>query len=172
MHGMAKNKLEFSNSNSNWPSIFEKEKERLDKQFGSKSFKIEHIGSTAVQGLLAKPIIDIAIVFITPNDLWYIAKDVTKLGYDFRGPHDDEDHWYGVYNAEEKRLFNLHLFLQGAETLMNRLKFRDVLRNNDDLRDEYAKKKIEWANQTNWDKRKYSLSKDEFIQMVLEDGVM
>ena len=99
MHGLTIGRLEFFDYDPDWPTVFESEANRLKAALGTTISEIHHIGSTAVLGLLAKPIIDIAIVFNSRDVLDTIASILTDLGYEYRGPHDDPDHWYAVFNS-------------------------------------------------------------------------
>ena len=128
MHGIEHGKLILADYDPRWSILFEQEQTRLTKLIGDPKVEIEHIGSTSVPGLLAKPIIDIAILFEDEPALWYIATKVVALGYHFRGPHEQQSHWYAVYNKGPKRLFHLHIFQKDSAACRKHLMFRDKLR--------------------------------------------
>ena len=65
----------------NWNNIFASEKESLIKAMGDNALKIEHIGSTSVKGLAAKPIIDILVEVNSLDDLKLSTKEIRALGY-------------------------------------------------------------------------------------------
>lgn len=168
MHGIENGKLVLAEYDPQWPQLFEREKERLQHSLQNPTLTIEHIGSTSVPGLLAKPVIDIAILFGNEQELWHIATQVIGIGYEFRGPHVHPSHWYAVYNEGLKRLYHLHIFQQDSEACRMHLRFRDRLRADPEAAAAYAAAKREWAERANWNKRLYSLSKDDFVRGILE----
>lgn len=169
MHGLKRGVLSFSEYDPNWPDIFAAEETRISEACAGHTYVIEHMGSTAIPGLLAKPIIDLSIAFKTAEELWYLVRGMTAIGYEFRGPHDHVNHWYCVYGEDDNRLFHAHLFLQDSAAHQAHILFRDALLSNEQYVADYAKKKLEWAEQTNWNRLAYSLSKTEFIRSVIDE---
>jgi GrpB-like predicted nucleotidyltransferase (UPF0157 family) len=154
--------------NPNWSKQFENEKGKLKEILSDKVISIEHIGSTSVEGLGAKPILDIAIGI---NDLEIVnefIEPLKQLGYEF------------VYHKEfpERRFFrkekwragthHLHFYQFEGEHWNNQILFRNYLRNNPDVLIEYNQLKIDLARNYRFDREAYTENKAPFIQKVLQ----
>ena len=126
-------------SDSTWPHQYEKEAQRILTALGDRALRIEHVGSTSVPGLLAKPIIDIALVVAESSNEPDYAAALETAGYRL---HLREPGWY------EHRLFkgadrgvNLHVFSSGCLEVERMVRFGDWLRTCSDDRDLYARTK-------------------------------
>ncbi|EQD76402.1 protein belonging to Uncharacterized protein family UPF0157, partial [mine drainage metagenome] len=111
-----------------WPEQFAREAERIRTALGERAIRIEHVGSTSVPGLAAKPIIDILLVVANSADEPSYVPDLEAAGYVLR---IREPHWH------EHRLFKrpdmelgLHVFSVGSSEIQRMLAFRDRLRDN------------------------------------------
>jgi len=129
-----------------WPGLFGREAERLRSVLGDVALRIEHVGSTSVPGLMAKPIIDILLVVPDSADEPCYVPQVQGAGYVLR---IREPEWF------EHRLFkgpdtaiNLHVFGVGAAEVERMLCFRDRLRHDDAVRNRYERVKRELAIRT------------------------
>jgi GrpB-like predicted nucleotidyltransferase (UPF0157 family) len=128
-----------------WPQIFSTEAKRLVGVLGEQALSIEHVGSTSVPGLAAKPIIDIVLVVSdSANEPAYVP-DLEAAGYVLR---IREPHWF------EHRVFkgptadiNLHVFTAGCPEIARMLAFRDRLRESETDRERYATVKETLARQ-------------------------
>ncbi|WOO81565.1 Salicylaldehyde dehydrogenase [Vanrija pseudolonga] len=133
---------------------------------------IEHVGSTSVPGLAAKPILDIDIV-VAASDLAQGISVLKAAGYEHRGDQ-------GVPSREAFRLpaapaasgprVNLYLCVDGVLALRNHLAVRDVLRADDALRDEYAATKYRLASTQGIDMDSYVEGKSEVLGRILAKG--
>ena len=146
-----------------WPRLFEREAERIRGALGSRALRIEHVGSTSVPGLAAKPIIDIDLVVADSSDEDAYARDLEAAGYVLRIREPD---WF------EHRLFkgpatnvNVHTFSDGCEEVARMLAFRDWLRTHDDDRELYLSAKRELATRE-W---KYVQNYANAKSLVVED---
>lgn len=129
-----------------WPRLFEREAARIRAALGPKALAVEHVGSTSVPGLAAKPIIDIDLVVADSSDEASYVPELEAAGYVLRIREPD---WF------EHRLFkgpdtnvNVHTFSEGCEEVARMLAFRDWLRTHDDDRDLYLAAKRELASRT------------------------
>ncbi|VDG30786.1 hypothetical protein [Lactobacillus coryniformis subsp. coryniformis KCTC 3167 = DSM 20001] [Lactiplantibacillus mudanjiangensis] len=132
---------------SQWKIDFQQEQTKIKDTLGATALKIEHVGSTSVPGLTAKPIIDILLIVPDSADE---AAYVTKLvvaGYVLRIREPD---WYQhrMFYGPEHNL-HLHVFSQGCLEAQRMLNFRDWLRINETDRLKYQQTKIRLAQQ-NW----------------------
>ena len=126
-----------------WPRLYERESERIGAALGPKALRIEHVGSTSVPGLAAKPLIDIVLVVADTRDEDDYVPPLEAAGYVLRIREPD---WF------EHRLFkgpdtnvNVHTFSDGCEEIARMVAFRDWLRTHDDDRDLYLAAKRELA---------------------------
>jgi GrpB-like predicted nucleotidyltransferase (UPF0157 family) len=148
-----------------WTNEFEIEKDHIQKAIGHNIVDIHHIGSTAIKGLSAKPIIDMAIEI---KDFSHGEKSITaleRLGYSFRGTNVLPERFY--FNKGEPRTHQIHMYQSGNKYLLEQLQFRDYLRNNPQERKEYEQLKIRLAKVNKNDKHKYADEKTEFVRSIL-----
>jgi len=151
---------------SDWPRLFGREAERIRAALGGKALRIEHVGSTSVPGLPAKPIIDILLVVPDSADESSYVPAMEAAGYVLRIREPD---WF------EHRMFkgpdtniNLHVFSPGASEIERMLRFRDWLRTTDADRDDYANAKRELAARTWRHVQHYADAKTAVIQDILK----
>lgn len=153
-----------------WKVDFLSESERIKSAIDDPSIRIEHIGSTSIPNIYAKPILDMAIL-CGEKGLENLAEALVKLGYEYRGQFDDEiGHFYAVLDKGNIRYCQAHIYTEANADWFSKLKFRDVLRENADLAKEYNDYKIELAKRVS-SKKEYAEIKnkwvDKFILKVL-----
>lgn len=126
-----------------WPSLFAREAARVRAALGERVVRLEHVGSTSVPDLAAKPRIDMLLVVADTADEAAYVPALAAAGYVL---HIREPDWY------EHRLFkgpdtdiNLHVFSAGCEEIDRMILFRDWLRSNPDDRQIYERTKRELA---------------------------
>jgi GrpB-like predicted nucleotidyltransferase (UPF0157 family) len=148
-----------------WPHWFESAAFRIREALGDKVLQLDHVGSTSVRGLPAKPLIDINMAVADTTDEDAYVPPLEAIGYELRVREPD---WY------EHRLLrgfdppvNLHVFNPGCEELDRTLLLRDWLRTHEDDRELYARTKRELAKR-NWKYvQNYADAKSEVIQEIL-----
>ncbi|WP_395010144.1 GrpB family protein [Undibacterium sp.] len=153
-----------------WPHLFEKIRQELLTAFSPDSTQIEHIGSTAVVGLCAKPVID---VLLGTNSLNEIESQITSLdtlgfGYVSKYEQDIPTRRYFVKSSSDSLRIHVHGVEIGSRIWCEHLKFRDLLRTDAQLRSEYQQLKLRLAAQYADDKSAYTDAKEPFIKSVLE----
>lgn len=130
--------------NPEWPNQFEKIKSRIWPIISSIALSIEHVGSTSVPGLAAKPVIDIDIVISSSDSLNEIIKKLKTLGYEHRGNMGVEGREvFKEVTPTELFLHNLYVCTKYALPLKNHLLLRNYLRAHLQARDQYSKLKKE-----------------------------
>lgn len=148
-----------------WPLLFERDAARIREILGSRVIRLEHAGSTAVPGLVAKPIIDMILVVLDSSDESSYVPALTAAGYRvvLREPS-----WF------EHRLLkgpdtdiNLHVFSAGAVEVERMLRFRDRLRVDPGDRELYARTKRELARRPWRHVREYAEAKSEVVTVIL-----
>lgn len=153
--------------NPNWPNQFKSERQRLTTVLNEYTARIEHIGSTAVEGLRAKPIIDITAVVTDLNGLW---GDIDKLsaGFGYELSHIPSN-WLFLQRTEDSgQSYNLHLIKESSNQWKDDLLFREYLRSYPDVRNEYATVKQEAAESHPNNITEYNAAKNDFCASVLE----
>lgn len=153
-----------------WPSVFTSETRRLERFFPPGVIRsIEHIGSTAVEGLAAKPIVDI---LVTVDNFEMVVNDVAPAmqaaGYDyfFRPAFGDEGPRYPWFIGRDEggwRVSHIHVALVDDPAARDRVIFRDHLRRHPEIAREYAGLKRELAAEFPGDREAYTRAKTEFI---------
>ena len=145
--------------------IFEEEIILLNNIFNEDSFTIEHVGSTAVKGLSAKPIVDIAIGINSFNDL---EKYMDKLREHYTIKENlDRNEILMIKENNEETFCLIHVLVINDSRYKNMIKFRDILINNNDILKEYESLKQELVKKYSNDRKTYTQSKNNFIEKVL-----
>jgi GrpB-like predicted nucleotidyltransferase (UPF0157 family) len=148
-----------------WPRWFESAALRIREALGDRVLRVDHVGSTSVPGLPAKPLIDINMAVADTTDEDAYVPPLEVIGYELRVR---EPEWY------QHRLLrgfdppvNLHVFNEGCEELDRTVSFRDWLRTHDDDRDLYARTKRELAAREWKYVQNYADAKSEVIGEIL-----
>jgi GrpB-like predicted nucleotidyltransferase (UPF0157 family) len=148
-----------------WPHWFESAAYRIRRALGDKVLQLDHVGSTSVRGLPAKPLIDINMVVADTTVEDAYVPPLEAIGYELRIREPD---WY------EHRLLrgfdppvNLHVYNPGCEELERSLRFRDWLRTHPEDRGLYARTKRELAARQWKYVQNYADAKSEVIQEIL-----
>jgi len=152
--------------NPQWKYEYEKIVASLGKDIIYNSIKIEHVGSTSVEGLSAKPIIDLDIVI--ENDKFEIIKRLLNdKGYKYEGDLGIEGREAFSYSGKEE-LMTHHLYVcpKDSKELFKHITFRDFLKNNPTLASEYSKVKEQAAVLYPDDIDKYMEFKSEIIEKI------
>ena len=146
-----------------WPTLFEREAGRIRAALGDQALRVEHVGSTSVPGLAAKPRIDIVLAVADSSDETTYAPPLEGAGYVLRVR---EPAWYEhrVFKGPDTDV-NLHVFSVGCPEIERMVRFRDHLRIDRDDRDLYEQTKRELARRT-W---KYTQHYADAKAPVVED---
>ncbi|GAA4366873.1 GrpB family protein [Nocardioides caricicola] len=147
-----------------WPLQFEEIARDLQAALaGVPSAVVEHVGSTAVPGLAAKPILDIDVIV---DDVRGAVAALTSVGYTHRGDLGVADR-EAFFAPDDDPRRNVYVCRRGTLHVRNHLAVRDVLRARDDLRDEYAAAKLALAADPEMDIDTYIAGKSAVLQKVL-----
>ena len=159
--------IEIVPHDESWPARFEAE--RLLLQATPSPWlagPIEHIGSTAVAGLAAKPVIDIMAAVHSLEASRMAIEAVAQLGYLYFPYKADAMHWF-CKPTPSVRTHHLHLVPITSPLWAQRLRFRDALRDDTGLAAQYAELKLQLAHQFPLDREAYTDGKTAFIRRVL-----
>jgi GrpB-like predicted nucleotidyltransferase (UPF0157 family) len=147
-----------------WPAAFEQEAAALSVILGDGLVAIHHIGSTAVPGLPAKPVIDIMPLVNNIQVVDGLVPTMAEAGYDAWGEHGIPGRRVFTKGGDEHRTHNVHVFQIGNPEAARHLDFRDYLRAHPPVARRYAQLKMELAPQFPNDITAYNQGKDSFIK--------
>lgn len=130
---------------------------------------VQHVGSTSVPDLPAKPILDIAAGAASPDAIPELVQRLIGIGYIYRGDGGDEGgHLFVMESSPDVRKIHLHVVEHNGTQWCNYLRFRDLLRRNPDIRNRYAELKRELEKRFRNDRESYTAFKNDFIRGILE----
>lgn len=158
---------------ANWPAMFEDERNRLLHVFPRDFLAIEHIGSTAVPGLSAKPIIDILAGVDSMSCADELMEPLCQAKYTTSMEFNASlvrRRWLMRW-AEGRRTHHLHLVVYGSHEWCQRLAFRNLLRVDTELAERYEENKQWWANKFRTDREAYTAAKTSFIREALKGAI-
>jgi GrpB-like predicted nucleotidyltransferase (UPF0157 family) len=146
-----------------WAGKYDREAKRLRNAVGSMVEDIQHIGSTAIPGMAAKPIIDIALAVPDVSVVASLVKPLEGLGYEDRGLLlGIEGHYF--FRRGDPREFFLHVFEHRSEFWARRIVFRDYLIAHGDVAGEYRALKKRLAARYVDDRTSYTAEKKAFVE--------
>jgi len=170
----AKDDIKIEPYNKNWPQLAEAEIATLKALLPSQAYSdIQHLGSTSVPSLASKPILDIHLSVESINKAQSLIKPIESMGYVRweECPHKDRL-WFGkgIPPFGRKRSHHLHILENNSDRWRSRVLFRDILRNNAGIREQYAVLKKRLSIQYTDDRESYTDAKSDFIRQVLEQA--
>lgn len=160
--GLENGTVRLDNNYETYKKMFEVKKQELEKIFGKFALEIEHVGSTSVENLLAKPIVDIGIGV---NNFEEINSIINNLK-DYTIKKSEEE----ILLIEEKdgiTYYLIHIEKIDSKRYKDSIKFRNILRNNEKIKKEYEKLKEELKEKYPNDRPTYTKSKSNFINNIL-----
>ena len=163
--GVEKRRIEIVEYDPQWPTMFQQHTERITHALGSAALQIEHIGSTSVPELGAKPIIDILLVVKDSNNEAAYLPYLEGAGYALRVREPDW-HEHRMLRTPEKDV-HLHVFSAGSSEIDQNLIFRNHLRENRDDLELYEETKRRLASQDWQSMQDYANAKTEVIQQIM-----
>jgi GrpB-like predicted nucleotidyltransferase (UPF0157 family) len=151
-----------------WLRAATAEAARIAAGIGSTLLRVEHIGSTAIPGIVAKPTIDLMPLVRNHNDLDACRAPMEALGYRWRGEYGIAGRRYSVMERDGRRLFHVHIFAEGNGNVARHLAFRDYLRAHREEVMAYEAAKRAAAEAHPGDSLAYSLHKSGWISACLQ----
>lgn len=165
--GLNRLEVKLEDYNEDWKEKFEKERKTLSQIFKEDALEIQHVGSTSIPGLEAKPIIDIAIAV---KELEIALKYVEKMeeaGYSFRGNAGVEGRYFFAKGPEDNRTHYVHIEPINSPNWETHIFYKKYLLEHPEIVAEYEKLKEELARLYPEDRKKYTSGKNDFIQKIL-----
>ena len=149
-----------------WARLFEEEAGHIRAAIGPYVLDIQHIGSTSVPGLAAKPIIDIGIAVADFDEATRCVQPLVALGYEYRGENGIARRHYFILG--NPRTYHVHMNERASADWQQTICFRDYLRAHSAVAAAYADLKLRLAQQFPTDRPAYQDGKDSFIKQVLQ----
>jgi GrpB-like predicted nucleotidyltransferase (UPF0157 family) len=157
-----------ANYDPRWPLEYDEEKTRLQKALGPAMLAIEHMGSTAVPGLAAKPIIDIMVGVRSLDDVGPLMGPLRELGYEYAPDFEASipNRRFFRKGPEHARTHHLHVVELDGEFWERHLLFRDYLRRHPRVAHDYEQLKRALAIEYGSDRSGYTEAKTGFIRGI------
>ncbi len=151
-----------------WPIVYKKEKVEILRVIGDKVVAIKHIGSTAVPGLGAKPIIDIMVAVRHLSDANQCIQPLQSIGYEYvLEPEVQIPEWRYFRKGPQEAHKHLHMVEPTSDFWRRHLLFRDYLRSHPKVAREYYELKKQLATECGLDRKAYTEAKTAFIQSIV-----
>jgi len=168
MLGLERGTVELVAHQSEWHRLADEERSRLEDALHHSVEEIEHVGSTAIEGIPAKPVLDLLALADDPApDSEYAAK-LEPEGYELRENDPVLDRLFFAKGPTEERTHYLSIAERGSDCHREQIAFRDYLRANQDAAAEYARLKRELANEHGDDRETYTERKSAFVERILD----
>jgi len=165
MIGLEQGEVKLYPYNFKWKKVFEEEKKQIQIGIGKYILEIQHIGSTAIPRILAKPIIDIAVAVKNFEEASICIDLLVKLEYEYKGEFGIPRRHFFVKG--DPRLFHLHMLEITSKEWKNHISFRDFLREHPDKAKLYSELKLQLVQKYKSDREAYSDNKAPFIEEIL-----
>lgn len=169
MTGLKPGRVELSEHDQHWSRVFERERDRVKSALGPEALAIEHVGSTSIPGIAAKPIVDIAVAIREFEAFAPHVPTVERLGYIYRGENGIPRRHYFLLG--DPRIVHLHFLEISGPNWRQHLVFRETMRASPKLRRAYEALKRDLAARFPNDREAYTAGKHAFIMEVLEKGM-
>ncbi|MDP4549595.1 GrpB family protein [Alkalihalobacillus macyae] len=164
---MTKPTVQLNEYNAEWESQFDYEKERIIAAIGDKLAGIEHIGSTSIKGLKAKPIIDIMGGIEDLSSTLAIVQPLNEIEFEYVPKPEFTDRRFFRKGSWGKGTCHLHICEIHSTEWIEKIVFRDYLRKHSKVAEEYALLKSELATTYKDDRSTYTQHKEPFIKDII-----
>lgn len=166
MEGVKRNEVRLLPHNPDWEKEFISVRAELLNCWGANIIDIQHVGSTAIRAISAKPILDIAVQLNSIKEM--DIKAFTDLGYAYCGPQfgNENYHLFVLRGDNELSLRHIHCYDKEEKEFSLLVGFRDYLNTHEDAALQYQKIKVELAEQYPNERSLYTKGKAEFIKSI------
>jgi len=160
-----KRRVEVVSYNPNWKEMYKEESGKVKNILSDIIIDIHHIGSTAITGIKAKPVIDILVEVKDIEGVDQYNHKMKELGYEVMGEYGIPKRRF-FRKGGDKRTHHIHIFQVGNEEIERHIKFKEYLIAHPDKAREYSRLKEELANKYTYDVDNYTNRKSDFIQEI------
>jgi GrpB-like predicted nucleotidyltransferase (UPF0157 family) len=166
--GLARTGLRLVPYDPRWPELFVRERALLQAAVGKWVLDIQHVGSTALPGMTAKPILDIGIAVADWERAKVCIAPIEGLGYQYRGENGIPRRHYFVKGTAECRTHHIHMVEMASEDWQTLVLFRDYLAAHPQAAEEYRHLKLSLAEAPEVDRQAYQDGKAAFILRTIQ----
>ena len=168
MIGLKRHTVRVVDHHPDWAVLADQACQQVRGVGGDLLADVQHIGSTAIPGLPAKPILDLTAAVTALDAIPELIEKLTGLGYIYRGSGESSGgHLFVWESSPDVRTIHLHVVAIDDIQWNNDLRFRDLLRHDAEIRKQYAELKRELAARFQNDRKSYRDSKHSFIRSIL-----
>jgi GrpB-like predicted nucleotidyltransferase (UPF0157 family) len=160
-----KRRAEVVSYNSNWGEMYKKESGKIKNILNDIIIDIHHIGSTAIPGIKAKPVIDILVEVKNIEEVDKYNHKMKELGYEVMGEYGIPKRRF-FRKGGNNRTHHLHIFQVGNEEIERHINFKEYLISHPDKGQEYSKLKEKLVNRFTFDVENYTNGKSDFIKEI------
>ena len=151
-----------------WKDLFRSEAVKLRSALGNHLLQIEHVGSTSIEGMDAKPIIDIIVALKSLDKTKALVPVLQTLGYNHKEDDDVPSRAFFVKGSPSQRTYHLSLTELESGYWKAHILFRDYLQTHGEVAEEYRLLKRELVEQYSDDRGSYTAGKEIFVERVLK----
>ena len=163
--GLHRGELRLSPYRNEWPALFESEQKIIEAAVGDHVPDIQHVGSTAIVGMPAKPILDIAIAVEDFEQARVCIDPLVALGYTFRGENGIPRRHY--FQKGEPCTHHIHMVEKTSDEWRKLVRFRDMLRADRSTAADYRRLKLDLWERLPGDRKAYQAAKAAFIEEII-----
>ena len=167
MIGLARGTVQLQEYSPEWRTLFEREAVLLRSAMGPAARHIEHVGSTAIDGMPAKPVIDLVVVVSSLHDAREWLPTLEALGYEHRANDTVADRLFFAKGLPSRRTHHLSLAEARSGFYTEKVLFRDYVSSHREAFDEYVELKKELAQRHAKDRTSYTEGKRGFVERVI-----
>lgn len=168
MIGLNKDEVKLYPHSDEWAVEFEKEKAILQKILGEYAIEIHHVGSTSIPGLMAKPIIDIAVGVKDEQTQKLLIPILSNYGYDMKDSIKEKGEVLARKGPPELRTHYIHIEIINTPKWEEHMLFKNYLIKHPEYIKKYQELKLGLEKNCKENRKQYTQSKDVFIKDVLE----
>ena len=164
--GLTTGHVALHSNHAAWADEFRREKARIVDAIGPHVLDIQHVGSTSIPGVPAKPILDLLVGVEDYDEARVCIRPLERLGYLYKGEYGFPRRHYFVLG--DPRTHHLHMVERTSDMWRGMILFRDFLKSDPESAREYAEAKIELAARYPKDRASYQQEKDKVVERILE----
>ena len=168
MIGLARGTVQLQQYFPEWKTLFEQEADLLRSAMGAAAQHVEHVGSTAIDGMSAKPIIDLVVVVSSLNEAGVWIPRLQALGYEHRASDVVADRFFFAKGPQSRRTHHLSLAEARSKFYTEKVLFRDYLGSHREAFDEYLELKKKLAQRYPKDRDSYTEGKRGFVEGIIQ----
>ncbi|MBT2759152.1 GrpB family protein [Mesobacillus foraminis] len=165
---MGKSRVHLENDHLKWQKNYEYEKDQILQAIGLKTLGIEHIGSTSIKGMAAKPIIDIMVGVLDLADYFMFLRPLSSIDFEYVHKPELTERKFFRKGEWGKGTCHLHMCEYGSREWNEKILFRNYLQAHPAAAEKYATLKKQLASKYQFDRPAYTREKEPFIKTVIE----